>query len=1159
MTRAFKLKHGFQFHDLLSSLGLERLDGEFLDFIGKDSPELRQELVRYRETRDAYTAPAISVLLISLASRLEAFLAHLFAIEKDVLELRKRLQQEAMVQAFKKSFVLRRARRYRGEIVLSFARLNSWLDQCVQKQRLEGGDKEAAVAELAKMWLQDGDKYAKEIDSLTQWCKLGLTDDEGRQYTEGWQSFSLPHQIDYHNLVPLQKVPGDPYDRLQMDPSNFRQRHGFRLTDPGMDLRQCEDQIHYCIYCHDHEGDFCSKGFPEKKADPTLGLKRGALGEYLTGCPLEQKISEMHQLRGQGMNVAALAVAMVDNPMIPVTGHRICNDCMKACIYQKQDPVDIPQTETRILTDVLALPWGVEIYDLLTRWNPLRQSQFCIKPYNGRNVLIVGMGPAGFTMAHHLSMEGCGVVGIDGLKIEPLPEDWLCSPILSYTEMTESLDERILMGFGGVAEYGITVRWDKNFLKLIYLSLVRRSHFQVFGGVRFGGTMDVEDAWRLGFDHLCIANGAGYPRTLNIANGLARGIRQASDFLMGLQLTGAAKADSLANLQVRLPAVVIGSGLTAIDTATEVQAYYIRQVEKIYHRWQLLTKSRGEDAMLKPLDQETRIILQEFLTHGRAVIAELDQAEQQSRQPDFIGLLRQWGGVTVVYRRRLGDSPAYRRNHAEIGKAMEEGIYYLEGCEPVEARLDEYGHVTALVCNKNYGAGEEVRQIVLPARAVFVAAGANPNTIYEREHPGHMNIQGNHFQPFVYKPGVHKPGFAPAPLSPHCKTHGFGPFTSYDKDNYKISFIGDAHPVFHGSVVKAVASAQRSYRQVLEVLNQVRRAPQSEDEFSRFQRQLDDSLRAVVEKVIPRSNVIELWVKAPMAARKFQAGQFFRLQTYESSSPVVAGTRLQIPLQTVSGAGIDGDKIRLFILRFGANARLAERFKPGQEIVLMGPNGAPFELPKNKTFLIIAGSWGAAVMLHLGPALRAAGNRVLYVAAYRSEEELYAKQELHAAADQLVWVSAMEPRIEAERPMDLSFIEKNIIKLLQHYGSSTAYDRHIRLAEVDEVLVMGSTGLLQALQTAFQAELKPLFAAGVNVVGTVGSPMQCMLKGVCAQCLQWQKDPETGRHTRMVFSCAMQDQPLACIDLDNLGARQKQNRLSEYLTGLWVDEVLKDN
>ena len=49
---------------------------------------------------------------------------------------------------------------------------------------------------------------------------------------------------------------------------------------------------------------------------------------------------------------------VIDNPTVCSTGHRICNDCMKSCIYQRQDPVDIPQAETRTLKDVLELPWG---------------------------------------------------------------------------------------------------------------------------------------------------------------------------------------------------------------------------------------------------------------------------------------------------------------------------------------------------------------------------------------------------------------------------------------------------------------------------------------------------------------------------------------------------------------------------------------------------------------------------------------------------------------------------------------------------------------------------------------------------------------------------------------------------------------------------------
>ncbi|MFP3670622.1 hypothetical protein SB717_36665, partial [Priestia sp. SIMBA_032] len=87
--------------------------------------------------------------------------------------------------------------------------------------------------------------------------------------------------------------------------------------------------------------------------------------------------------------------------------------------------------------------------------------------------------------------------------------------------------------------------------------------FDMTGGVRFGGTLTIEDAFAAGFDHIALCAGAGRPTFIPMPNALARGVRMASDFLMALQLTGAAKSDSVANLEVRLPIVVIGGGLTA--------------------------------------------------------------------------------------------------------------------------------------------------------------------------------------------------------------------------------------------------------------------------------------------------------------------------------------------------------------------------------------------------------------------------------------------------------------------------------------------------------------------------------------------------------------------------------------------------------------------
>jgi NADPH-dependent glutamate synthase beta subunit-like oxidoreductase len=196
------------------------------------------------------------------------------------------------------------------------------------------------------------------------------------------------------------------------------------------------------------------------------------------------------------------------------------------------------------------------------------------------------MGPAGYTLALYLLNEGFGVVGIEGLKVEPLPLEWtgdrsrLPQPILHWSSIAEPLSERIPRGFGGVSEYGITVRWDKNFLTLLQLIVQRRRTFLLLDGVRFGGTLTLEDAWERGFDHVALCVGAGRPTIISVENNLARGVRKASDFLMSLQLTGAAQQDSFANLQLRLPVIVIGGGLTGIDTATEALAYYPVHVER---------------------------------------------------------------------------------------------------------------------------------------------------------------------------------------------------------------------------------------------------------------------------------------------------------------------------------------------------------------------------------------------------------------------------------------------------------------------------------------------------------------------------------------------------------------------------------------------------
>lgn len=1152
------LGKGFSFPELFTPEGLARLDGVFLHYLTEQDGELTAALEHYRQNQQPLPPLATSELLLACAPYLECFITELFGIETEAAAIRASTLSHDMVMSFKKNFVQRRARRYQGEFPRSFTTLEDWLDGEIASASLDAADREAAIARLAERWLADEARYGAEIEALTQWCALALKQPE-LALVKSWVSFKLPERVDHTQLVPLQRMQRFGTEMRAAAATSLRKRDGFHLTDSRMGARAVQGEVHYCLYCHEHEGDFCSIGFPEKKGVPEMGLKQDPLGVTLTGCPLEQKISEMHLLKRDGYSITPLAMAMVDNPMVPATGHRICNDCMKACIYQKQDPVNIPEIETHILTDVLALPWGVEIYDLLTRWNPLRRDQYLMKPYNGRKVLVAGMGPAGFTMAHHLTMEGCAVVGIDGLKIEPLPSHLLEQPIRDWSTLVEDLDERITLGFGGVAEYGITVRWDKNFLKLIYLTLARRPTFQIFGGTRLGGTITLSDAWELDFDHACIATGAGLPRVVPMGNSLARGMRQANDFLMALQLTGAGKRSSLANLQLRLPAVIIGGGLTAVDTATEVQAYYVKQVEKVLDRFERMAARRGEERLREGLSEEDTIILNEFLEHGRLVRAERERAKASDEAPNFVPLLRAWGGVTLAYRKGMNNSPAYTRNHEELIKATEEGVYYAAGLDPLHAELDHYGHVKSLILRRM----EEVKgrwiaideEVCLPARAIFIAAGTVPNTIYEREYPGTLAVEGDHFQTFV----MHSDGLQAVQVAEHCKAPESGPFTSYAEHNRRVSFLGDTHPVFNGSVVKAIASAKAAWPQVMRAIEN---QPASSHSYADFQARMTDLLVprvAVVDRSKP--GLVELWVRAPLAVKNFRPGQFFRLQTLETDSPLVAGTRLQVPPLTVSGAGVEGDMVRLLILQWGVGSRLAGRLQVGDQLVLMGPTGAPTLIPQNKTIVVIAGRWGAAVMLDIGPALRAAGNRILYVAALGKATDLDEQDEMEAAADQIIWCTSNGPTITPRRSQDLAVEATDMIDVLRRYGNgalATSADA-ISLKAVDRMIIMGSTGLLKGFQMALKTSFQDYFRPDLQVTATIGSPMQCMLKGVCAQCLQWQIDPETGQRTRAVFSCAEQDQPLAWVDLDNLAARQSQNRLLEWLSGQWLDYVLTES
>jgi NADPH-dependent glutamate synthase beta subunit-like oxidoreductase len=233
-------------------------------------------------------------------------------------------------------------------------------------------------------------------------------------------------------------------------------------------------------------------------------------------------------------------------------------------------------------------------------------------------------------------------------------------------------------------------------------------------------------------------------------NGLARGVRTASDFLMALQLTGAAKTESLANMQLRLPVVVVGGGLTAIDTATESLAHYTVQVEKFLKRYETLAAINGEAATRARWRDDEREVADEFLAHARAIREERRVAAAEGRAPRILELLQSWGGATIAYRRRLIDSPAYTLNHEEVHKALEEGVRFSEGLTPTGVEIDATGHASglrvAIQTRGEDGVWQQTGETMLPARAILIAAGTSPNTVLAREDSEHFHLDGRYFQ-----------------------------------------------------------------------------------------------------------------------------------------------------------------------------------------------------------------------------------------------------------------------------------------------------------------------------------------------------------------------------------------------------------------------------
>ena len=255
--------------------------------------------------------------------------------------------------------------------------------------------------------------------------------------------------------------------------------------------------------------------------------------------------------------------------------------------------------------------------------------------------------------------------------------------------------------------------------------------------------------------------------------------------------------------------------------------------------------------------------------------------------------------------------------------------------------------------------------------------------------------------------------------------------TEIRADGRAISFFGDLHPSFSGNVVKAMASAKQGYPIVSRMLSKVaRRVGATRRRVLRASRCANCARRVErVERLTP--TIVEVVVQAPAAARRFEPGQFYRLQNYEALAPRVDGTRL------------DDGRARADrrMGRSRARPRLDDRARNGRLVGSVrdadagragradGPTGTPTEIEAGETVVLAGGGLGNAVLFSIGQAFRRAGSKVLYFAGYKRMIDRYKVAEIEAAADVVVWCCDEAPGFAPERPQDRAFVG-NIVQAM---------------------------------------------------------------------------------------------------------------------------------
>ena len=231
-----------------------------------------------------------------------------------------------------------------------------------------------------------------------------------------------------------------------------------------------------------------------------------------TGCPVGTPIAEMIRLFLSG-DIKEAGEKVFENNPLSIICSLVCpheKHCEGHCVLNKKStPVNVG---------------GIENY-ISTYYMNYREFE---KPVsNGRNLALIGSGPAGISLAMMMALKGFNVT------------------------MYEGNDQ-----IGGVLRYGIPdFRLDKTILDKIETNL-KKLGVKIRKNIMIGKNITLDDLQRDGFDAIFIGTGVWAPKKLGIKGESLGNVHFAIDYL---------KTPKAYDLGKKI--VVIGAGNVAMDVA----------------------------------------------------------------------------------------------------------------------------------------------------------------------------------------------------------------------------------------------------------------------------------------------------------------------------------------------------------------------------------------------------------------------------------------------------------------------------------------------------------------------------------------------------------------------------------------------------------------